>query len=133
MITKSCPENRLLWWNIIPKGEIVRLGDKRDSWCLNANPLIEVSCQHHDLAIISSLSVHFLNAISDPEKRFKFFTNKQADLMRAVNLAIGDKVSVFIEINKSRFALKSVIRYKGELPEKTGHYFGVELLVCSIT
>jgi len=126
---KSCPENRFLRSKIIPRGEIVIRNDK-NSLCLNSNPLIEVSCQHHDLAVISNSTVHFLTAVSDSEKRFDLFINKQADLTRALDLTIGDKVSVFVEINKDKLPLKSVIRYRGDLPGMTGHYFGVELLVC---
>ena len=114
---------------MIPKGELVQFDYRKKLWHLSVNPSIEVSCQHGDVTIISSLAILFLTAIPDPGIRFETFTNSLNDFNRVVKSTIGDEVNVLLDITNNKKALKAVIKYKGDLPEQTGHYFGVELLV----
>ena len=116
---------------MIPKGELVLFNDRKTSWCLRANPAIEVSCQHNDVKIIASCVVPFLTAIPDSGIRFEMFINKLNDFNRAVKLVIGDEVNVLVDVRSNKLSLKAVLKYNGSLPEMVEHYFGVELLVSS--
>jgi len=133
MIIKNCPQKSWLsaWKEIVPRGEIVIRNVRKSSWCLSENQSIEVSCQCSDCKVLPDLLVPFLTAIPDPGVRYDLFMNNLNVLSRAVNLSIGDEVNVLVEIDKAKIALKAVIRYKGNLPEMKGHYFGVELLVSA--
>ena len=131
MIIKNCPQKSWLsqWKEVVPRGEIVTRNVRKSSWCLSENQSIEVSCQFSDLEKLPDLIVPFLTAISDPGVRYDLFVNNQSVLNRTLNLSIGAEVNVLVEIDKAKIALKAIIRYKGNLPEMKGHYFGVELLV----
>ena len=118
---------------MVPKGEIVTHNDSKTSWYLNANPMIRVSCQLSDLKKLPSSIVPYLIAITDPEIRYNLFVNNQTALSRLIKIRIGDKVMVFIEDCGSRMAVKGKIKYVGSLPEMKGFYFGVELLVSTLT
>jgi len=129
MTIEECSQKAFFFRKSIPKGEIVRRNDSKTSWCLNANPVIEVSCQLNHLVKIPSSVAPYLIAIADPRIQYDLFVNNQIVLNKIITTAIGDKVNVLVEDCGNTIAVEAKMQYKGDLPDMTGHYFGVELLV----
>ena len=129
MLIKDCLQKTSQKDLVIPKGEFVNRDKSGTSWCLSYNSSIEVSCQNSDLKIVPHSTAPYLTALSDVSLRFDLYIYKRTVLNRAINMVIGQKVNVLVEIDGSKIPLKSIIRYKGSLPNMPGCYFGVELLV----
>jgi len=67
-----------------------------------------------------------LLAVQDYQLRYSLFVHKQSLLRRAMNLSLGDSISVQIKDSKQ---CSAVVKYRGPLIDKDGLYFGVQLQV----
>ena len=92
---------------------------KRDS--------VHVKCNEGDYSSVSPQAADLLLAVSNCQQRYALFVHNKSLLHKAMNLTVGDSVTLRIANNPA------IIKYLGPLKECEGVFFGVQLqvVICS--
>ena len=129
MLSKDCPRKELFAYfrENIHKGELVQLA-KSDQWMVAySNPPVFIDCQKDQLKFVKPMFVQYLLAVENLSSRFNLFINNLNSLTRNMLLDVGDKVDVIMD--QYTIPPTAVIKYKGNLPGKSGIVFGIKILV----
>ena len=129
MLLEDCPQKKLFAYfrGNISKGELVQMG-KPDQWMVAySDPPVIIDCLEDQLKYVKPIFVQCLLAVENLASRFDLFINNINSLTRDVLLDVGDKVDVKME--QYTIPANAVVRYKGNLPGKSGIVFGIEILV----
>ena len=111
----------------ISKGELIQK-NKYNKWIVtNSEPSIFVDCQEDQVKIMNPLFVLYLLAVENLHSRYNLFINEFNSLENSVFLNVGDKVDVLIQ--QQVIPTAGTVKYKGNLPGKSGIFFGIEILV----
>ena len=111
----------------VSKGELVQRTKPNQWMVVYSDPPIFIDFQRNQAKIVKPKFVSYLLAIQSLISRYTFFTKKQDSLIKCILLNVGDRVDVILEQHVIPSA--AIVRYKGELPRKSGIFFGVEILV----
>ena len=129
MLLQDCPSKKILGYfrEYISKGELIR-ATKSYQWMIaDSSPPVIVDCQWDQLQLVDRPFIPYLLAVENLSSRHNLFIKNRNYLTKCVMLNPDDKVDVMLE--KCDIPSTAVIKYKGELPNKKGIYFGVEVLV----
>ena len=114
-------------WGRISKGELLQMTKSNQWMVVYSDPPIFVDIQRNQAKTVNQKFVPYLLAIENVIARYNLFMNKHDSLIKCMLLNVGDKVDVILE--QHDIPSSAVVRYKGELPRKSGIFFGVEILV----
>ena len=120
----------------VSKGQLIK-ENKPNEWTIaHSKPPIYVNCQESQVKIVDPLCYPYLLAVENLCSRYNLFVNDLHSLEKNVSLNVGDKVEVFME--QEVIPTAGIVKYKGNLPNRNGFYFGIEILVslyyvCSLT
>ena len=89
---------------------------------------MHVKCNEGDYSSVSPQAADLLLAVSNCQQRYSLFMHNKSLLHKAMNLTVGDSVTLRIANNPD---IKAIIRYRGPLKECEGVFFGVQLQVFS--
>ena len=129
MLLEDCPQKKLFAYfrGNISKGVLIQIAES-DQWMVAySDPPVFIDCLEDQLKVVKPMFVQYLLAVENLASRFNLFINNINSLTRNVLLNVGDKVDVTME--QYTIPATAVIRYKGNLPGKSGIVFGIEILV----
>ena len=133
MLLKDSPQkkkNFAVFSKRTRKGELMQKTGS-DQWIVAySEPPVYVDCQNDQVKFINTLYVPYLLAVKNLEIRYNLFTNEQDSLTYSVLLNVGDKVDVMMD--QQVIPTSGIVRYKGNLPGKSGIYFGIEIMVSFV-
>ena len=129
MLSEDCPQKKLFAYfrENINKGELVEMAISNQWMIAYSDPPVFIDCLEDQLKVVKPMFVQYLLAVENLASRFNLFINNINLLTRNVLLDVGDKVDVTME--QYKIPATAVIRYKGNLPGKSGIVFGIEILV----
>ena len=131
MLLEDCPQKKTFAYfrGHISKGELVQMTTS-DKWIVAySDPPVLIDCRMDQLKFVKPLFVQYLLAVENLVSRYNIFINYSNTLAKNVLLDVGDKVDVILE--HQIIPTAAVVRYKGDLPRKSGTFFGIEILVSS--
>ena len=116
------------------KGEILSLGKNHELVISSRHQqsVVYVKCDEGDYKSVSPQAAEMLLAVSNYQQRCSIFLCKNTLLHKAMNLSLGDSVTVKVANNPE---LKAVVKYCGPLKGCDGLFFGVQLqvyVICNI-
>lgn len=85
---------------------------------------VEIVCAQHEVSVLSSQEFDLLRPIPTCVERLEVFRNKEW-LQEGSLIRTGD--TVFVKIKGHQSELPGIVRYRGNLPDLPGLYFGIEL------
>ena len=85
-----------------------------------------VKCNKGDYSSVSPQAADLLLAVSNCQQRYSLFMHNKSLLHKAMNLSLGDSLTLRIADNPE---VKAIIKYCGPLKECDGIFFGVQLQV----
>ena len=111
----------------VRKGELMQISGSNQWTVAYSESPIFVDCQKDQVKFMDTLYVPYLLAIENLGSRYNLFINEYNSLTNNVLLNVGDKVDVMMKLQV--IPTSGIVRYKGNLPGKSGIYFGIEILV----
>ena len=129
MLLEDCPQKRSFasFRQNVHKGELVQLY-KSDLWMVAySSPPVLIDCDVNQLKPVKSTFVLYLVAVENLASRFNLFINDFNSFKKNVLLDVGGKVDVTVD--QHTIPVAAIVRYKGNLPGKSGIKFGIEILV----
>ena len=129
MLSEDCPRKELFAYfrENIRKGELVQMAKSNQWMVAYSNPPVLIDCQKYQLKFVKPMFVEYLLAVENLLSRFNLFINNLNSLTRNMLLDVGDEVDVTME--QYTIPATAVIKYKGNLPGKSGIVFGIKILV----
>ena len=125
LLLKDCHQSVRLLPKSIPKGSVL-IHKSAEGWLLMDNSSIRVSCTSSDVLMVPPVLLPLIVPL-DNTTRLELLIKNVSLLYKIAALQVGDEI--LVKINDGNVVLKSVIRYRGAIPNTNGEHFGVELLV----
>ena len=111
----------------VRKGELIQITESNQWIIAFSEPPVFVDCQKNQVKFMDTLYVPYLLAIENLVSRYNLFINEYNSLTNNVLLNAWDKVDVMIK--QQVIPTSGIVKYKGNLPGKSGVYFGIEIMV----
>ena len=97
--------------------------------CRGQQSIVYVKCNEGDYSSVSPQAADLLLAVSNYQQRHSLFMYKKSILHKAMNLSVGDSVTLSVADNPE---VKAVVKYRGSLKGCDGVFFGVQLQVTFV-
>ena len=132
MLLKDCPQKGTFskFKSQVLKGEILSLNRNRELIInYRKRDTVYMKCNEGDYSSVSPQAADLLLAVSNCQQRYSLFMHNKSLLHKAMNLTLGDSVTLRVANNPDT---KAIIKYRGALKECEGVFFGVQLQVVTV-
>ena len=129
MLLEDCLQKRAfaIFRERVSKGELIEFYDYNQYIVIYSEPPIFVDFEVDQVKFVEFSLLPYLLAVENLDSRYNMLINKYNSLKNNVLLNVGDKVDVLME--QQVIPTAGIVKYKGNLPGKTGIFFGIEILV----